>query len=111
MDELWQLVAQGIAGGGLATAIVATVQAITNRRRARADTRKVEADFAQVISSAATSLVEPLRRRAEELEQKLLAAQAEVQQLRTQMAQMTKDLLAAQEELARLKGEPWPRMP
>ena len=153
MAEFWKWLGQIIVSGGFAAAFVAVFQVLAARRKVRseatkniadakkseAEAKKSEADFAQIIGSAAASVVTMLEHqvaglkrdldmatgraeelkqklgvandRADELEQQLAAAQAETQQFRTQVDRMSKDLATAQEELARRTGEPWPRTP
>lgn len=139
MPEPWNTLVQFIAAGGAGAGLWDLVKTLLTKPKQRADTRKVEVDTVQVISSAATNLVEPLNKiideleeklaganaraddlqqklkatnaRADGLERQLVSAQVETQQLRTQVDRMSKDLLDANEELARMKGEPWPRTP
>ncbi len=69
---------------------------------------KADAEARKLISEAGVVLLQPLMKRARELEQQLAAAQAELQTLRTQIGGLTKEITELRDENERLRDvKPW----
>jgi uncharacterized coiled-coil DUF342 family protein len=95
---------------------------LSEARKAGEDADLADANSRKVVAEASALLLEPLAKRAKDLEKQLEAmeplarrardlerqlatAQAELQQLRGQVSEMSKELTELQEENARLRGE------
>lgn len=86
-----------------------TIKAVNRKTLAEArlnneNADKADADARRAVAEASVSLIEPLTRRAKQLEQELQTAQAELQGLRNSMAEMTKELADLRYENQRLRG-------
>lgn len=78
---------------------------LSEARKTAEDADLADANSRKVLSETSVILLEPLVKRAKELEQQLATAQAEVQQLRGQVAAMSKELGELRDENARLRGD------
>jgi peptidoglycan hydrolase CwlO-like protein len=69
---------------------------------------KADAEARKLISEAGVVLLQPLMKRARELEQQLAAAQTELAALRSQIGDLTKEVTELRDENDRLRDvKPW----
>ncbi|PWK81741.1 hypothetical protein C8D88_116153 [Lentzea atacamensis] len=121
----WGAILQGASALGGLTVLAALVTLPWTLRKLRSDTRKTDADAAQVLSNTAIAMLEPANAEIDKLEKRLEKAnsrvadlesalgksqervhelESEVRQLRSQVSQMSKELTEMTEENSRLRG-------
>lgn len=80
-----------LAGGGGAT-LVAAVQAFLDRKRVGAETEKLDADAAAVLSKTALELLEPLRKQVADLRQELGEATEQLDRVKSKADDLERQL-------------------